>query len=360
MGRPTKAIVDLRAIRANYRFAQNLAPASRNLAVVKADGYGHGAVRVAQSLSAIAPAFAVATIDEAITLRKSGIEAPILLLEGVFTRAEIGICLQNNFWVMAHNDRQIDWICSTLLQSQLTVWIKIDTGMRRLGFEPTAFDEAYKALKRTPWVHHDIVVATHLHSADSRKETVDEQLALFKHATYDLDAPLSIANSAGLIAHKATRRQWNRPGIMLYGISPFDASDRLASDLLPAMSLVSEVIALRSVKQGESVGYGASWIAGRDSMIATVPIGYGDGYPRHARNGAPVIVGGARAMLAGRVSMDMITVDVTDISDVRLGTPVELWGSSLSVTEVAAAAGAIPYEMVTRISARIPRDYIEG
>lgn len=360
MGRPTKAIVDLRAVRKNYRFAQRLAPASRNMAVVKADAYGHGAARVAQCLSAAAPAFAVATIDEAIVLRQSGIETPILLLEGVFTQADIGVCLQNNFWIMAHDDRQLDWICSTPLESRLTVWIKIDTGMRRLGFGPTAFDRAYMALKRTPWVHHEIVVVTHLHSADHRDETVDEQLAFFSRATRNLDAPLSIANSAGLMAHEATRRQWNRPGVMLYGISPFDGSDGVALGLAPAMSLVSEVMAIRAVKRGEGVGYGASWRAARDSVIATVPIGYADGYPRHMGSGAPVIVAGARAMLAGRVSMDMITVDVTDAPDVRPGSPVELWGPSLSVSEVAAAAETIAYEMVTRISARVPRYYIEA
>lgn len=362
MSRPTRAIVDLAALRHNAAIARALAPQARLLAVVKSDGYGHGAVAIARALRAEADAFGVACIEEALALRAAGVDAPVLLMEGVFEAAELAIAARENFWLMVENTRQVEWLEHARASAPLVVWLKTDTGMCRLGFAPESVRTLHARLKASPAVAPGIVIATHLACADEPDNPLTRlQLARLGAAIDGIDAPLSIANSPALLGWPDARAQWNRAGYMLYGASPF-ADDRhpLTSDLRPVMSLESAVVSLRDIAVGESVGYGATWTARRPTRLATVPAGYADGYPRSAANGTPVFVAGHRASLAGRVSMDMLTVDVTDVPQVHPGMPVQLWGTQIGVDAVARQCATIGYELLVRVSPRVPRIYTNG
>ncbi len=354
MSRPTQAIIDLAALRHNVDVARRLAPQSRLAAVVKANAYGHGAVLIARTLEPLADALAVACIEEAVELRYAGITAPILLLEGVFERDELATASEMDLWVTVANDLQLGWLEQAQLPSPVCCWLKVNTGMNRLGIAP---DKAYLCFQRLLNCHSvldDVVTYTHLATADDPGDPqTEQQLAAFD--TLAFAAQRSAANSAGLLAWPASHYDWVRPGYMLYGNSPMVAEHPNADSLLPVMTLSSSVIAVRDVDTGDAVGYGGTWVAERPSRIATVTIGYGDGYPRHAANGTPVLVNGQQARLAGRVSMDMITVDVTDIDAVRIGDEVILWGRDLPVEEVAQHAGTVGYELTTRMPARTLR-----
>jgi alanine racemase len=358
MARPSKAIINLAAVKHNYQIAKNLAPDSQCLAVVKANAYGHGAVAIASALEPLAPAFGVACIEEADELRAAGIKKPILLLAGVFTADEVVLAEQKNYWLMVHTDEQVAAILSTKLSGPIKVWLKIDTGMHRLGFAPKTISSVYNSLKSSVNVDDEIVLATHLACGEQLDNTFSKkQIECFKNTVSNINAPLSIANSPGLLGWPEARAEWNRPGYMLYGNSPFSGPHKQADKLQHVMTLKSEVIALRSIAAGETVGYSATWTANRSSKVATVAVGYGDGYPRHAPSGTPVLVNGSRAELVGRVSMDMITVDVTDLQSVMIGDEVILWGDELTANEVASWVDTIGYEVLTRMPLRIPRIY---
>ncbi len=362
MSRPTRAIVDLAALRHNALIARALAPQARLLAVVKSDGYGHGAVAVARALQADADAFGVACIEEALALRSAGVDAPVLLMEGVFEPAELAIAARKNFWLVVENTQQIEWLERARPSAPLVVWLKVDTGMCRLGFAPGSVRAVHARLTASRTVAPGIVVATHLACADEPDNALTRlQLARLTAAIDGIDAPLSIANSPALLAWPDARAQWNRAGYMLYGASPFaDSRHPLTSNLRPVMSLESAIVSLRDIVAGESVGYGATWTAQRPTRLATVPAGYADGYPRSAANGTPVFVGGHRASIAGRVSMDMLTIDVTDVPQVHPGMPVQLWGTQIGVDTVARHCGTIGYELLVRVSPRVPRVYANG
>ena len=356
MTRPISACIDTRALRQNYRVACDLAPGSRNIAVVKANAYGHGAAIIARALDDLAPAFAVAGVDEALELRDAGISKPVLLLEGPFTPDEVGIAQEQGFWLMVCCREQVEMVCRANISNPVTVWLKIDSGMHRLGITEDLFLPSLTALSESANTLPGITLCTHLADAHnmSGRETA-AQIAFFRRLVAGLDNPVSIANSAGLLHWPATHGAWNRPGLMLYGASPFQQPQENAARLEPVMTLQSAVIGVRKIAAGESVGYGSRWIAQRPSVIATVGVGYGDGYPRSAVDGTPVLLNGTQASLAGSVSMDMITVDATDLEDVKIGDPVELWGKSLPLAEVAHYAGTISHELVTRVSVRVPR-----
>jgi len=361
MARPNQARLDLGALRHNLGVARELAPDAKVMAVVKANGYGHGAVIIARQLESLADALAVACIEEAMELREAGISAPILLLEGVFEAKELGTAAQLGFWVTIDNEWQLRWLEEAVLPEPLHCWLKVDTGMHRLGVPENLAQDFYQRIKATDNALDDLVIYTHFASADDlQSNQTREQLNLFDEICASIPAPRSAANSPGLLAWPEACYDWVRPGYMLYGNSPLIEPHPNADALRPVMTLTSAVISLRDVGAGEAVGYGASWIAQRPSRIATVTIGYGDGYPRLAANGTPVLVNGRRASLAGRVSMDMITVDVTDLPDVHVGDEVVLWGVGLPVAEVARHAGTIGYELTTRMPARIPRVVISG
>jgi len=360
MTRPTVALVDLNAIVDNFLLAQSLSAEGQCVAVVKANAYGHGLVAVAKALAKVAPVLAVARIDEAKLLRAAAIATPILLLEGALDDAELQCAAQLQCWLVIENENQLEAISRVELVRPVKAWLKLDTGMHRLGLPVQRALAAHDILSASANVEGDVVIMTHLASADEPDtDSNHQQSSVFLEAVKTLNRPLSIANSAALLAMPRARAQWNRPGYMLYGGNPLSSASNNTPGLKCAMTFKSRVISLRTIEVGERVGYSGSWCAQRRSVIATVAAGYGDGYPRGARNGTPVLVRGQRAFLAGTVSMDMISVDVSDLPDIAIGDEVILWGDGLSVDEVAQCAGTIGYELLAGMPARTPRQYIE-
>ena len=360
MARKCKAVIDLDAIRANYAIACDLAPDSRSIAVIKADAYGHGAVEVMRALEGVAPAFAVAIIDEALELRDAGLTKMILVMEGVDGIADLESAARNNLTIVVHSESQLQDLEQATLSNPVSVWLKVDTGMHRLGIDPNGVEDAVTQLRASKNCDLPLVVCTHLASSeDPDSKAMDKQIETFDRSVTNLDVLESIANSGGILAAAKSHRDWNRPGYLLYGNTPFGDARESASDLRPAMTLQSEVIAIREVPATESVGYGGRWTATSRAIIATVAIGYADGYPRHAADGTPTLVNGQIAPLAGAVSMDMITIDVTELDGVKIGDPVILWGPDLSVNRIASASGTIGYELLTGLTARVPRRYLK-
>lgn len=346
------ATIDGDALRHNLAAVRRIAPASRVVAVIKANAYGHGMIRVARALIA-ADAFGVARFDEAVALRAAGISTPILLLEGVFTADELQVAGREQFQLVVHSFEQLRLLEQSAVTHRFAVWLKLDTGMNRLGFRPDEFEAALQRLNRCACVD-SVKVMTHLAGAEEPGgESARIQLNEFRALTDTLGLERSIANSAGLIAWPEARTQWVRPGLMLYGISPIPGADAATIGLRPVMTLSTQLIALCGVPRGESVGYNGIWQADRDSRIGIAAIGYGDGYPRHMRTGAPVLVNGSEAPVVGRVSMDMMAVDVTDLPETRVGAAVVLWGEGLPAERVAPYADAIPYELVCGVTQRV-------
>ena len=324
------------------------------MAVVKANAYGHGLVLTALALEE-ADAFAVARLEEGLALRAAGIAQPIVLLEGVFSSEEVLEAAHQGFDLVVHDPLQVELLERLQDPHRFNLWIKIDTGMNRLGFRPEQFPAALERVQRLRAPPMEIRLVTHLARADDRDDKATrEQLARFKEAARGLDYEVSIANSAGVFGNVPIGCDWVRPGLALYGVSPF--SDKHGRDLglHPVMTLKTSVIAMRRVPKAETVGYGGTWRAERDSKVAIIAAGYGDGLARGLQSGTPVAVDGRRAPLVGRVSMDMIAVDVTDLESVSVGTPVVLWGDDLPVEEVARHAGTIPYELLCGVSQRVP------
>lgn len=360
MARPSYRSIDLAALVHNYKWACSLAPKSKTMAVVKANAYGHGAVACASALEPFAPAFGVACIEEALELRQAGIKKPIALLEGVFSADEVAVAAQQNFWTMVEDPSQVDAILAAKVSKPLTVWIKVDTGMHRLGFRPDLLSQYFQQLSQSENVSPGIVMATHFACADdTQSEFTQTQLTCFRESVKPFEAACSLANSPAIMAWPDTHADWNRAGFMLYGTSPLDVDHPSSKGLKPVMQMRSAITSLRTIEAGEGVGYAQTWIATRPSVIATVAIGYGDGYPRNAVSGTPVLVNGKRASLVGRVSMDMISLDVTDLEDVKIGDPVCLWGNQLNVNEVASYASTIGYELMTRVTGRLPLKYTQ-
>jgi len=358
MSRAATATIHLDAIKHNYRLAKNAHHTGKALAIIKADAYGHGAITVAKSLADSADGFGVACIEEALELRNAGIKQPILLLEGFFTADELPVISEQSLWCAVHSLEQIDAIADADLPSPISVWLKMDSGMHRLGVQPADYKLAYDKLCALSNVD-DVVLMTHFACADDLDSpATDAQIATFEAASEGIDAPVSLANSAGLMAHPNARNEWQRAGIMLYGATPFSDAQEIGDQLQAAMSLASEIIAIREVSAGDAVGYGAIWVADKTRRIATVAMGYADGYPRHAKNGTPVLVDGERAPLVGRVSMDMLCVDVTDLPTANVGSHVELWGKNLLASDVAPYCDTIPYTLFTGITRRVHKKYL--
>ncbi|WNW12743.1 alanine racemase [Pseudomonas sp. DTU_2021_1001937_2_SI_NGA_ILE_001] len=355
--RPARALIDLQALRHNYRLARQHAGA-KALAVIKADAYGHGAVRVAEALQGEADGYAVACIEEALELRAAGIQGPILLLEGFFEADELELIVEHDLWCVVHALWQVEAIERAALGKPLNLWLKLDSGMHRVGLFPAEYPAAYQRLL-TSGKAAQITLMTHFARADELDcPRSEEQLAVFQAATQGLNAPTSLNNSPALLGWPQIKSDWVRPGIMLYGATPFDRPQPLADQLRAVMTLESKVINLRELPAGEPVGYGATYITERPSRIGVVAMGYADGYPRHAPTGTPVIIDGQRSRLLGRVSMDMLCVDLTHLPQAGLGSRVEFWGPNLSASEVAAQAGAIPYQLFCNLK-RVPRLYAD-
>lgn len=349
--RPISATINLEALRHNLRVVAALAPHSRIMAVVKANAYGHGLHNVAGGL-AEAHGFAVLNLEEAVSLRQAGFRQALLLLEGVFSQDELEHASRHNISMVVHHDRQLDMLEKTTLAKPVPVFAKLNTGMNRLGFTAASFPEAVKRLAACRNVS-EITLMTHFATADE-EAGIEKPFRLFQQVAAGMPYPISLANSAAILRYPQTHADWVRPGIMLYGASPIAGTPASALQLRPVMTLSSEVIAIQHLKAGESAGYGQKFTAMRDTRIAVIACGYADGYPRHAPNGTPVHVAGKAAHTAGRVSMDMLFADVTDIPGAQVGSPVELWGEHNSVDNVAEAAGTVGYELLCAVAPRVP------
>ncbi|MGL4316335.1 MAG: alanine racemase [Pseudomonas sp.] len=356
--RPLVATIDLAAIRHNYALAKRCAPGREAFAVVKANAYGHGVREVVTALHDEADGFAVASLEEAAEVRALHGEARILLLEGCFAAEELPIAAQLRLDIVVQGAEQAEALLAAQLPQALNVWLKLDSGMHRLGLSSTAVRDWHVRLRGVAQVA-ELNLLSHFACADERGHSLTEQQVEMFLDLLDLDFDQrSLANSAALLTIPASHMDWLRPGIMLYGATPFADLSATELGLKPVMSLQAQLIAVREVAVGESVGYGASWIAERPTRIGTVSCGYADGYPRHAPSGTPVLVRGQRVGLVGRVSMDMLAVDLTDLPEAQVGDVVELWGEQLPVDEVAQAAGTIGYELLTKVTARVPRRYL--
>ncbi len=359
MTRATRAVIDLSALRHNLSRVRQLAPRSKILAIIKADAYGHGSVPVAQALAA-ADAFGVATLDEAIALREAGVDHPIVLLEGIVRAADLNLVRGYRLQLVVHCPEQIAML-ELAPGAPVPVWLKIDTGMNRLGIAPDQAQASYQRLSAAAAVAQPVRLMSHLACADLRDDpATPRQLQRFEQASAGLAAERSLANSAGILAWPATQLDWVRPGIMLYGVSPFAEQTGAELDLQAAMQLESELIAVKQVPAGETVGYGGGYRCPETMPVGVVAIGYGDGYPRHAPTGTPVRLGGQTVPLIGRVSMDMITVDLRDCPGARIGDRVQLWGPELPVETIASAAGTIAYELLCKLTNRVDFVYRDG
>ncbi|HSS28841.1 MAG TPA: alanine racemase [Usitatibacter sp.] len=351
MARPIRATISLEALRHNYAVAKRTAARSRVFAVVKANAYGHGLERVTRALGE-ADGFGIVELEGAIETRDRGYRGPIVLLEGFFNARELEPIEHENLTAVVHNDDQIGMLEAATLADPIDVFLKINTGMNRLGFPPEVARDRLARLERAESVK-TIVLMTHFATADG-PEGVAEAIRRFNAATEGIPKQRSLCNTAGIFAHPEAHADIVRLGIGLYGATPFADRSAESLGLKPAMTLTSELIAIQELKPGETVGYGGTFRADKPMKIGVVACGYADGYPRHAPSGTPVLVGGVRTKTAGRVSMDMIMVDVTGMANARVGTPVTLWGDGLPIDDVATAAGTVGYELMCALGTRVP------
>lgn len=353
MPRPLVATIHIAAMQHNLALAKKCAPDSRIWAIVKANAYGHGLARGLRAFAA-ADGIGLIEVDGAVQLREMGWQKPILLLEGFFDASDLPMAAAYQLQVTVHCIEQIGMLESARLASPVDVYLKMNSGMNRLGFRPDAYRAAYARLRAIPAVRH-ITLMTHFANADDAANDglpLSEQVQRFRDAAEGLPGERSLSNSAAVLTHADAAADWVRPGIMLYGGTPGGRTTG-SFDLKPAMTLASEIIGIQQVKARDTVGYGSRFVADRPMTIGVVACGYADGYPRHAPNGTPVLVDGLKSRMVGRVSMDMITVDLTDIPAARTGSKVVLWGEGLPIDEVANAAGTIGYELMCALAPRV-------
>ncbi|MGH8619498.1 MAG: alanine racemase [Burkholderiales bacterium] len=351
MARPIRARIDLAALHHNLSVVRRAAPEAKIFAVVKAGAYGHGLLRAAQAL-ANAEGFALLEIDSAVRLREAGFRNRIVLLEGVFEAAELATADALGLAVVVHSLPQLAMLETFRAGVPLDVFFKINTGMNRLGFDVAAAPGALARLRRCASVGQ-ITLMSHFAEADDARG-VAWQMERFWAAVGDSALPKSLANSAAVLRYPTTHFDWVRPGIMLYGSSPFPETSASSLGLKPVMTLMSELIAVQNLSAGERVGYGGTFTAYQPARIGVVACGYADGYPRHAPTGTPIVVGGRHATVVGRVAMDMLYADITHLPEAGIGTPVTLWGEGCPIDEVAKAAGTVGYELMCALSLRVP------
>ncbi len=357
MSLKTTVVIDLAALRHNFMVAAKAAPNSKLMAVIKANAYGHGVLEVADALS-VADGFAVARLEEAIKLRNAGISKTILVLTGFSDERELHEFARYDLDAVVHSEYQVELVEACTGIAPISVWLKINTGMNRLGIEPTDFARLSDRIQLSAKVRLPYKLMTHFSCADDMDSHITEQqVKLFDESVAGHTGEQSLANSAGLMGWQYAQRHWVRPGIMLYGGSPFNARKASDDQLKPVMTFKSRIISLRKLSKGQCVGYGASWVAPRACLIATIGAGYGDGYPRHAEVGTPILINGLQAPLVGRVSMDSITVDASQCVDIKVGDEVVLWGKGLPVDEVANMSETISYDLMCGITERVNRIY---
>ncbi|QVL45536.1 MAG: alanine racemase [Methylophilaceae bacterium] len=349
--RPIQATVSTSALQHNLNIVRQHAQAAKVMSVVKANGYGHGLMNVAHAL-ANTDAFATLNLSEAIDLREAGFEQDILLLEGAFDEEELRIAASFKISVVVHSAIQANLLQSITLSRPVNIYLKMNTGMNRLGFRPCDYLSIYQQLNDCKNVRH-ITLMTHFATADE-EQGIAEPLTRFKETIKSLNAPVSLANSATILRYPEAHANWVRPGIMLYGATPVSGTPATAYDLKPVMQLSAKIIAIQTLAIGESVGYGARFTATKETRIGVVACGYADGYPRHAPNGTPIAVNGRLTQTLGRVSMDMLFCDLTDMPEADIGAHVELWGTTVPVDAVAEASGTVGYELLCAVAPRVP------
>lgn len=353
------ARIDLDALRHNLGVVHAAAPGRKVMAVIKADAYGHGLLRVAEALDG-ADALAVARLDEAVQLHDAGCRRPIVLLEGCLDAQELAEAAQRDFIPVVHHPEQLALLREARPARPLACWLKVDTGMHRLGFAPDQAPGAFDELAALDSVRGRPGLMTHLANADDRWDvTTGEQLARFRPVAQRCAVPTSIANSAGILGWADSHGDWVRPGLMLYGASPFLNGKGGDDGLRPVMTLSARLIAVNPLRAGDPVGYGGTWRCPADMSVGVVGIGYGDGYPREIAADTPVLVNGRPSRVVARVSMDMITVDLHGLPEARVGDEVTLWGEGLPVERIAASAATIPYTLFCGIAARVRYEFVQ-
>jgi len=350
VSRPAQATISLSAIRDNYATAKRAAPKSKVYAIVKANGYGHGVERVQRALP-MADGFGLVELDAAVQIRERGFKGTILLLEGFFEASELPFITAADLAIVVHNEEQLRMLETARPTKLLDIFLKINTGMNRLGFTSDAGRLALERLQKSG-AAKSITLMTHFATSDWERG-IDEAMARFDKATEGIALPKSLANSAAIFAHPKSHADIVRLGICLYGATPFEERTARSLGLKPAMTLASTLIAIQDLQPGATIGYGATYKAERAMRVGVVACGYADGYPRHAPSGTPILVNGVRVKTAGRVSMDMITVDLTDVPDARVGSAVVLWGEGLPIDDVATSAGTVGYELMCALAPRV-------
>lgn len=357
MSRPTKLVIEPSALLHNVRQIKTFAPDKKIVAMVKANAYGCGVHVVAPVLDGFVDAFGVACIEEALAIHTMGVQTPCILFQGIFSPDELETVAQKQFSIVLHHKQQVEWLLQTPLSQSIRVWVKFDTGMHRLGFHQDDLAWVYDALFTCPWVDKDIGLMSHLACADEPgREENCKQIQLFQSTKIEGFTQRSFANSAAIIAFPQTHEDVVRPGIMLYGVSPFANQTAVDLGLVPVMRFMSAISAIHHNPPFAQIGYGGTWKSSKPSIIGIVAAGYGDGYPRHIADNTPVWVRGKEVPIVGRVSMDMMAVDLSDHPDVQIGDPVELWGVHILVERVAQAARTISYELLCQISERVRHD----
>lgn len=353
MARPGIVVIDQSALQHNLSIVQSRSPKAKILAMIKANGYGHGSILVAKALSK-ADAFGVCCIEEALELRAAGITHPIVLMEGVFKSEELITAAEHQFEIVVHHLQQVEQLEQVALSNPLKVWLKLDSGMHRLGFAPDIFLQAYQRLSNCPQVFPTLKLMTHFSCSDERDSDITiQQTKLFEAITKDLIGEKSLSNSGSILGWQNLQADWVRPGLMLYGLSPFAGTCGRDFDLKPAMTLRSELIATHQLSKGERVGYGGKFTCPESMKIGTVAMGYADGYPRNAGNGTAVLVNNQQVSLIGRVSMDMLAVDLRTQPNAKVGDEVILWGQDLPMELIANAAGQSVYEIACDVHRRL-------
>lgn len=355
-----EAVIDLAALIKNFEYMAAKQPKSQMVGVIKGNAYGHGSVEVARALAGRAHCFAVARLEEARVLRENHINDPIMLLEGCFSQLETLEAAEMGLEPVVQNDQQIAWLAQVSGAKPMQLWLKVDTGMHRLGFHPDEVADRHQKLSALPCTAGiPVGFVSHLAQADNiESDETDRQLNIFREITGPLKGPRSLANSAALLTRPDIAFERSRPGIAIYGSSPIEGHTGADEGLTPVMTLCSKLIAVRHHSLGEPVGYGATWHATRDTNIGVVAIGYGDGYPRTMPSGTPVWLNGRIVPLVGRVSMDMITVDLGPDASDQVGDKVVLWGPQNPVEPIAEAVGTIGYELLIQLTERVKRTYI--
>lgn len=347
------ATINLDAIEHNFNIAAKLAPQSKVIAIIKSDAYGHGLIPVAKKLPG-AEAFGVSVIEEALELRANNISQKIILLTGANTIEEIELCAQHDIDVVVHHRLHLELLSKQKTNRLISVWLKIDVGMHRLGFDGDEITEVFEQINQIKTVRKPIYLMSHLPNADRMNDpTTEEQIHIFRDHVEKFKVEASLAKSAGLLAWNQSHFNWVRPGVMLYGASPLVGKIGADHDLIPAMNFQAKIVSVRRLKAGDAVGYGGHWRCPEDMIVGIAGVGYSDGYPRHARSGTPIMVNNNICQLVGRVCMDMLAIDCRQTPDVKIGDNVLLWGEQLPIETVARHANTISYELMCHVSSRV-------